>query len=151
MFDIGFLELIICAVIALLILGPERLPVAARTAGRWVGSARRMVSQFSGELDRQLKADELRQELRKAGGDLGLEDVQKNVRSALEEARKYENMILPDGKVTPPEPAPASRDQAATDAPDQPPATTTPAPHQQATSTEAQPVGADADSLKKPE
>ena len=60
-------------------------------------------------------------------------------------------MILPDGKVTPPEPAPASRDQAATDAPDQPPATTTPAPHQQATSTEAQPVGADADSLKKPE
>lgn len=151
MFDIGFLELIICAVIALLILGPERLPVAARTAGRWVGSARRMVSQFSGELDRQLKADELRQELRKAGGDLGLEDVQKNVRSALEEARKYENMILPDGKVTPPEPAPASRDQAATEAPDQPPATTTPAPHQQATSTEAQPVGANADSLKKPE
>jgi sec-independent protein translocase protein TatB len=95
MFDIGFIELVICAIIALLVLGPERLPVAARTAGRWVGSARRMVSQFTTELDRQLKADELRKELRKAG-DIGLEDVEKSVRSALDEAKEYENMILSD-------------------------------------------------------
>ncbi|EMP55159.1 twin-arginine translocation protein subunit TatB [Marinobacter santoriniensis NKSG1] len=97
MFDIGFLELLICAVIALLVLGPERLPTAARAAGRWVGAARRMVSQFSSELDRQLKAEELREELRKAG-DVGLDDVQKTVRGALDEAKKYEHMILPDGK-----------------------------------------------------
>ena len=65
MFDIGFVELLICGVIALLVLGPERLPTAARAAGRWIGGARRMVSQFSSELDRQLKAEELREELRK--------------------------------------------------------------------------------------
>jgi sec-independent protein translocase protein TatB len=95
MFDIGFLELLICGVIALLVLGPERLPTAARAAGRWVGRARRMVSQFTSELDSQLKADELRKELRDAG-DVGLDDVQKTVRGALDEAKKYEHMIRSD-------------------------------------------------------
>jgi len=97
MFDIGFLELLICGVIALLVLGPERLPSAARAAGRWIGSARRMMGQFTSELDRELKAEELRQELRKAG-DVGLEDVQKTVRDALNEAKKYENMVKPAQK-----------------------------------------------------
>ncbi|PSF08253.1 twin-arginine translocase subunit TatB [Marinobacter fuscus] len=95
MFDIGFLELLICGVIALLVLGPERLPTAARAAGRWMGAARRLVGQFTSELDRQLKAEELKEELRKAG-DIGLDDVEKTVKGALDEAKKYENMIVPD-------------------------------------------------------
>ncbi|MDY6815964.1 MAG: Sec-independent protein translocase protein TatB [Pseudomonadota bacterium] len=111
MFDIGFLELLICGVIALLVLGPERLPAAARAAGRWVGAARRMVGQFSSELDRQLKAEELREELRKAG-DVGLDDVQKTVRGALNEAKKYEHMILSDDETRKPGPAPATRRMA---------------------------------------
>lgn len=97
MFDIGFIELLICGIIALLVLGPERLPTAARAAGRWIGGARRMVGQFTSELDRQLKAEELREELRKAG-DVGLDDMEKTVRGALDEAKKYEHMILPDRK-----------------------------------------------------
>lgn len=108
MFDIGFIELVICAVIALLILGPERLPAAARTAGRWVGGARRMVNQFTSELDRELKADELRKELRKAG-DIGLGDVEKTVKGALDEAKQYEDMIRSDGETRKPRPAPATR------------------------------------------
>ncbi|RBW48958.1 Sec-independent protein translocase protein TatB [Marinobacter sp. F3R11] len=106
MFDIGFLELLICGVIALLVLGPERLPTAARAAGRWIGGARRMVNQFTSELDNQLKAEEFRNELRKAG-DVGLDDVQKTVRGALDEAKKYEHMIL-SGK-------PETDNQTATD------------------------------------
>ena len=112
MFDIGFLELLICGVIALLVLGPERLPTAARAAGRWIGGARRMVNQFTSELDRQLKAEELREELRKAG-DVGLEDVQQSVRGALDEAKRYEHMILPPSETRKPRPAPATRRVAA--------------------------------------
>ncbi len=126
MFDIGFLELLICGVIALLVLGPERLPTAARAAGRWVSKTRRMVSQFTSELDRQLKADELREELRKAG-DIGLDDVQKNVRGALDEAKKYEHMMLSDDKVKPPRPAQATRRQAAAQTPEAVAADTVPA------------------------
>jgi len=108
MFDIGFIELLICGIIALLVLGPERLPTAARAAGRWIGGARRMVGQFTSELDRQLKAEELREELRKAG-DVGLDDMEKTVRGALDEAKKYEHMILPDSETRKPRPAPATR------------------------------------------
>ncbi len=106
MFDIGFIELLVCGIIALLILGPERLPTAARAAGRWVGGARRMMGQFSSELDRQLKADELREELRKAG-DVGLEDVDKTVKDALAEAKRHEHMILSPDRPTLREPTAA--------------------------------------------
>lgn len=99
MFDIGFVELLVCGIIALLILGPERLPTAARAAGRWVGGARRMMHQFTSELDRQLKADELREELRKAG-DVGLEDVEKTVKDALDEAKRHEHIIRSDYQST---------------------------------------------------
>ena len=54
MFDIGFLEIVIIASIALVVLGPERLPRAARTAGMWVGRARRMVSDVKSDIDSYL-------------------------------------------------------------------------------------------------
>lgn len=97
MFDIGFLEILICGVIALLVLGPERLPGAARTAGHWVGRARRMMRQFTSELDRQVKAEDLKEQLRKEGG-IDLEGVQDNVRKGLAEARSYEHLIMPNDK-----------------------------------------------------
>lgn len=78
-----------------------------------------MVGQFTSELDRQLKAEELREELRKAG-DIGLEDMEKTVRGALDEAKKYEHMILPDSETRKPQPAPATRKPASDDGNDQP-------------------------------
>ncbi|PAV24934.1 Tat protein translocase TatB subunit [Tamilnaduibacter salinus] len=65
MVDIGFIELLICALIGLLVLGPERLPMVARTAGRWVGRGRRLTQQFMREID----GEPLRQGLRDHGGD----------------------------------------------------------------------------------
>jgi sec-independent protein translocase protein TatB len=63
-FDIGFSELLLIGVIALLVLGPERLPQAARTAGQWAGRLRAIVQRFTADIDRELKAEELRQTLR---------------------------------------------------------------------------------------
>lgn len=86
MFDIGFLELIIVAIIALLVLGPERLPHAARTAGRWVGRIRRTVGNFSREIERQIDAEELREQLKKSGESLNIEEDVKNIQQTVKEA-----------------------------------------------------------------
>lgn len=63
MFDIGFLELAIIAGIALIILGPERLPGAARTVGRYVGQARRMVGNFQRQIEQEIRLDELNKKI----------------------------------------------------------------------------------------
>lgn len=63
MFDMGFLELMIIGVVGLLVLGPERLPKAARTVGLWIGKIKRTVSGMQREISAQLEAEELRQKL----------------------------------------------------------------------------------------
>ena len=60
MFDIGFFELILIGVVALLVIGPERLPGLVRTAGLWVGRARRFVGTVREDIEQELKADELK-------------------------------------------------------------------------------------------
>ncbi len=72
MFDIGFWELTTIAVIALLVIGPDKLPGVARTAGKWVGRARRFVSDVKTDIDRELKQEELRKALAK---DAGLDEI----------------------------------------------------------------------------
>lgn len=60
MFDIGFAELLLIAVVALLVLGPEKLPTAARTCGLWLGRLRRSVSSIQREINEELRVEELR-------------------------------------------------------------------------------------------
>ncbi|MEG1678852.1 MAG: Sec-independent protein translocase protein TatB [Stenotrophomonas sp.] len=63
MFDIGFSELLLIAVVALVVLGPERLPKAARFAGLWVRRARNQWDSVKQELERELHAEELKRNL----------------------------------------------------------------------------------------
>ncbi len=63
MFDIGFSELFLIAVVALLVLGPERLPKAARFAGLWVRRARAQWYSVRSELERELASEELKRTL----------------------------------------------------------------------------------------
>ena len=63
MFDIGFGELLLIAVVALVVLGPERLPKAARFAGLWVRRARNQWDSVKQELERELQAEELKRNL----------------------------------------------------------------------------------------
>lgn len=66
MFDVGFPELIVIAVVALVVLGPERLPKAARFAGLWVRRARNQWDSVKSELERELAAEELKRNLHQA-------------------------------------------------------------------------------------
>ena len=63
MFDIGFTELLLIAVVALVVLGPDRLPGAVRTAGLWIGRIKRSFSAIKAEVEREIGADEIRRQL----------------------------------------------------------------------------------------
>ena len=63
MLDIGFTELLLVAVIALVVLGPERLPKAIRTTAYWVGKIRRSFQSVKEELEREIDADGIKQQL----------------------------------------------------------------------------------------
>ncbi|MNE04887.1 Sec-independent protein translocase protein TatB [compost metagenome] len=63
MFDVGFSELLLVALVALLVLGPERLPGAARTAGLWIGRLKRSFAAIKSEVEREIGADEIRRQL----------------------------------------------------------------------------------------
>lgn len=87
MFDMGFLELMIIGVVGLLVLGPERLPKAARTLGLWVGKIKRTVSGMQREISAQMEAEELRQKLNEQQKKLdeGVQQVKRGVESIAEE------------------------------------------------------------------
>lgn len=61
MFDLGFWEIALIIVIGLLVLGPEKLPRAARSVGLWVGKARRTLAEVKRDIDRELDASELKE------------------------------------------------------------------------------------------
>jgi sec-independent protein translocase protein TatB len=63
LFDVGFWELAVIGLVALLVIGPERLPAVARTAGLWVGRLRRVAGSFREDLERELRTDDLKRSL----------------------------------------------------------------------------------------
>lgn len=64
MFDVGFFELCLVALVALLVFGPEKLPEVARTAGLWVGRFRRFLVTVKQDVDRELRLQELQQSMK---------------------------------------------------------------------------------------
>lgn len=70
MFDIGFWELLLIAIVALIVVGPERLPKLVRVTGLWVGKANASLQAVRSEISRELRAEELKQTLNKP-----LEDI----------------------------------------------------------------------------
>ena len=61
MFDMGFTELMLVGIVALVVIGPERLPGVARTAGKYVGRLKRFMTTVKADVEQELRADELRQ------------------------------------------------------------------------------------------
>ena len=89
MFDIGFSELILVGIVALLVIGPERLPETVRTASMWLNRIRRGFNEIKQEVQQELHNDAVMRELRETGEQLKKEataigrDVHDNAVSAL--------------------------------------------------------------------
>lgn len=60
MLDIGFTELLLIAIVALVVLGPEKLPVAVKTLGLWIGKAKRTINGIQSEISEELRLDEMK-------------------------------------------------------------------------------------------
>lgn len=88
MFDIGFAELVLLAVVGLLVLGPERLPEAARTLGVMLGRVRRSFNSLRDEVQRELRAEELRARLEEERSKLGLEELGRSIEETAQRTRE---------------------------------------------------------------
>ena len=88
MFDIGFSELALISIIGLVVLGPERLPKAARTVGYWVGRARSTFNHLRNELEREALNQDMRERMEKQMREMGLDE------DSIREAR--ESLLSPE-------------------------------------------------------
>lgn len=87
MFDIGFSELLLVLVIGLVVLGPERLPVAVRTVAGWIRALRAMAASVQNELSQELKLQELQDSLKKAE-ESGLKNLTPEIKASMDELKE---------------------------------------------------------------
>ncbi len=81
MFDMGFAEMMIIGIVALIVVGPERLPSVARSAGKWIAKIKGFVNNVKNDVEREFKTDELKKIL----------DQQKDELQSLKEAMSNAN------------------------------------------------------------
>ncbi|MFO1415068.1 MAG: Sec-independent protein translocase protein TatB [Burkholderiales bacterium] len=110
MFDIGFSEIVVIAVVALIVIGPERLPKTARTLGHLFGRLQRYVNDVKADINREIELDELRKlrtQVQTAAEDLksSVENAARNVETGVRNVESELNAAAGD---SPPAPNPAS-------------------------------------------
>lgn len=119
MFDVGFWELAVIMVVALLVIGPERLPRVARTLGLWLGRARSAFNSVKADIDRELRAEELKAMVNKGSAVSELQDLVREVNTDIDfesepaEDRKKAGAAKRDGEPAAAEPEAADKPQAA--------------------------------------
>ncbi|WDD99026.1 Sec-independent protein translocase protein TatB [Thalassomonas actiniarum] len=92
MFDVGFWELILIAIIGLVVLGPERLPVAIRTVRSWIAGVRKFSDNVKSELTEELRIQELHENLKKAEQS-NLKDLSPEVAESLKSLQDAAKMV----------------------------------------------------------
>ena len=88
MFAVGFWELLLIGVVALLVVGPERLPGLARTVGLWVGKVRRFVNSVKSDIDREMRTEELKKILEKQNEFRDVYDIVEETREELKASER---------------------------------------------------------------
>lgn len=95
MFDVGFFELALIGIVALLVIGPDRLPTVAKTAGKWVGRARRFVSNVKQDIDQEIQAEELKKALNQDNLNLtSNHSIIEETKQAFEEVKKETEAVV---------------------------------------------------------
>ncbi len=88
MFDIGFTELLVCLVVALVVIGPEQLPGTVRTVGLWIGRLKRSLRDTRQEIERQIGADDIRRQLHNEEVMQNLEEARLRIEKTMREAEE---------------------------------------------------------------
>jgi sec-independent protein translocase protein TatB len=90
-FDIGFTELLLCLVVALVVIGPEQLPSTVRTVGLWIGRMKRSLRDTRNEIERQIGADDIRRQLHNEEVMQNIEEARIRFEKTILEAEQYED------------------------------------------------------------
>jgi sec-independent protein translocase protein TatB len=93
MFDVGFWEILLILVLALVVIGPERLPGAARQAGFWVGKARRYIEGVRTEVEQELDVNEFKRMLRNQ--EVQINELQQQIKSSVDDVGSEINKDIP--------------------------------------------------------
>jgi sec-independent protein translocase protein TatB len=96
MFDMGFAELLVIAVIGLLVIGPKRMPEAIRVLGYWLGKLRRSVHSARQEMEREFGLDEIRRDLHNEALLSQLENERKQIEQSLNSVDSNVNAPAPN-------------------------------------------------------
>jgi sec-independent protein translocase protein TatB len=86
MFDIGFWEIVLISVIGLVVLGPQRLPIAIRTVLKWVNTAKSMANSVKNEISQELELHEMNENMIKATKQ-GLKELDPNLKASIDEMK----------------------------------------------------------------
>lgn len=86
MFDIGFFEILIIAIVALVVIGPERMPETVRAVGLWIGRLKRSLRETRNEIERQIGADDIRRQLHNEDVMRSLEKTRQQLEGAIDDA-----------------------------------------------------------------
>jgi sec-independent protein translocase protein TatB len=96
MFDIGGLELLLITVVALLVIGPERLPDALRTLGLWLGRLRRSFTSVKAEIEKEIGMDEVRRQLHNEAVMDEMKRIEREVQRTVDDAKIDPNLMTAD-------------------------------------------------------
>lgn len=101
MFDIGFTELLVCLVVALVVIGPEQLPGTVRTVGLWIGRLKRSLRDTRQEIERQIGADDIRRQLHNEEVMQNLEAARLQIERTMRESEAAANLNAANTTATP--------------------------------------------------
>lgn len=99
MFDLGWTELLVIAVVAIVVIGPNDLPRAMRTVGQWTGKMRRMARDFQGQFNealREAELDTVKREVQEIGKIDPIKDMRKEMAKVGADIKKDMDVRLPD-------------------------------------------------------